>query len=188
MEVRPCYQGNSRDQFVSYIVSQFVTIYRTIGQLISKLLFIVVQETPQIKGMKLTLVQSKCVIQWHSMMWGRTEETFLRHNAFLNRWPKCRSTTVTLEILLRNNAFCESDHCVLSCLVCWKRGKKSAAQLCHTMVVPSTITGHPNKKPSETQGVSACVFRLLDVFKQYRALVVTRDRKQQIRSKVARSH
>lgn len=186
MEVRPCYQtsGNSRDQFVSFsndisyyrVVNQQVTVHRCTGNI------------PQIKGMKLTLVQSKCVIQWHSMMWGRTEETFLRHNAFLNRWPKCRSTTVTLEILLRNNAFCESDHCVLSCLVCWKRGKKSAAQLCHTMVVPSTITGHPNKKPSETQGVSACVFRLLDVFKQYRALVVTRDRKQQIRSKVARSH
>lgn len=90
---------------------------------------------------------------------------------------------------MRNNAFCESLCTVMSGLLeMEKKKKKSAAQLCHTMAVPSAITGHPNKKPSETLAVSVRVFRLLDVFKQYRALVVTRDRKQKIRSKVARSH
>jgi len=57
----------------------------------------------------------------------------------------------------------------------------------HNAVVPSEITGHPNKKPSEALGVSACVFKLLDVFKQYRALVETGDRKQRIRREVPHS-
>lgn len=145
-------------------------------------------------------VTTECILHHHSQdislsncykTW--TEETFLlsKQCFFFNHWPKSRRTTVTLKILLRNNALCESGPCVLSCLVCWKREKKkkkSAAQLCHTMAVPFTITGHPNKKSSETLSVSVHVFRLLDVFKQYRALLVTRDRKQQIRSKVAPSH
>ncbi len=39
-----------------------------------------------------------------------------------------------------------------------KKGKKSATQLCHTMAVPSAITGPPNKKTSETLAVSARVY------------------------------